>query len=498
MTANAVQSTSWVRIGAGTNWSMVLLTLGISVGSALLLASPVAGLIVVVTGVNPGWLVTVLWIAPLGFILLGVPLVLFANRPASIDLQRGLFRVGWRTVSFDRIRHVYRLPGGKAADAVVLQIEIARGLDARLPLTSDALPNLTLNELETLLAVLEQANIEPKPGLPLHSPIANELGPRVGADLIADRISDSLMPLGRVAYSKPTVLLDLQRTIDLVRARDTASGVSGLPDLGDASRAATALGDGLTLATAAQPNTQILPMTTLPVVNDYGRGFWGSGGQTFCRQRDAVEEWLRTVQAPIAPRYLASTVAGWFIIVVAIVWPWLLIGMILGVVPLYLLPGGYEIYNSAVPVALWSIVFSFFLWPVQVWGGLVLIHRARIRRFVADRSAALSAHGRGHTVPETVTRFFGAPLPERSFGLNVYWFGLVMFLVALVGGLLLISLGYNTVGGPYEPEAWQTPLGLVFLLCAVPILIRTLRSQRHMTGELARARVEWQLLNGDV
>jgi len=487
----------WVRIGANTNWSMILLTLGVTVGSALLLATPVAGLIVVVTGENPSWLVTALWVALMGILLLWLPLIVFPNRPARINLNRKLIRVGWRTIRFDQLHHVYRLPGGMAADATILRLDIAKGIDARLPLTSDALPNLTLNELTVLLAVLEQAPIEPKPGLPLHAPIADELGPREGATLVADRISDALMPLGAVAYSKQTLVLEVQRRIQSLQDAAVASGEAGLPDLGDASRAASALATGLSLASTARIEITIMPTATLPNVNDYGRGIFGSDSTTFRQHRDSVEEWLRTVRVPVVRDYVDLTAIGWIIIVVAIIGPWILIAALTGLLPVFFLPGIYELSTVLIPLGFWGVLASFFVWPVQVWGGFLLIHRSRIRRFAADRAAALDALGRGNKVPEQVKQFFGGPFPERAYGTSVYIFGIVLIVFALVGGLLLVSLGQSTVGEPFFSESWQTPLGIVLMLLVVPILLRVLRWQRHMTGELTRAGAEWQLLSGE-
>lgn len=484
MTTDRKTRRGWVRLGVGTDWSMGLLGLGLSAVTAALIAAPTSQLIGIVSGVNPGWLVTALWIVPFAFLLLGLPLLLMANRPASVDLDRRLLRVGWRTIPFDRLRHVYRMPGGRTADRVLLQLEITRGLDARLPLSSDALPDLSTSELEVLLAMLEQAPIEPKPGLPLHSPIADELGLRDGSALVADGISDALMPYGRVAYAKPTLLLEVRRAIERRRAAD---GGAGLPDRGDVSRAASALLTGLDLASGSRPEMTIMPPEAMPVVNgDYGRGFFGSGGREFRRRRNAVEEWLRSVRVPVVRSYVDSRALGWVVVIVALLLPWIFGTLAISSVIFY--------FSPSADGALWGAAISFVFWPILAWGGLLLIHRARIRRYVSDRSAALEAFGRGNIVPEDVHRFFGAPFPERSYAVGVYLFGIVMLVIALGIGLVIVSLGFGTVNGPYVPQPWQIPIGAALTVSAAPILVGVLRWQRFMSGELARAGVEWQLL----
>ena len=489
MTTETARRTGWIRLGAGTDWSMALLGLGLSIVTAALIAAPTSKLIEVITGSTPGWVGTALWIVPFAFLLLGLPLLLLANRPASVDLDRRLLRVGWRTISFDQLRHVHRMPGGQTPDKVLLQLDIAWDLDARLPLSSDALPDLTLGELEVLLAMLEQAPIEPRPGLPVHSPIADELGPRDGSLSVADGISDALMPFGRVAYAKPTVLLEVERAIRRLRGDDdSASGVR-LPDRGDGARAASALMTGVELVPGVQRGIAIMPPEHIPAVNtDYARGFFGSGGGAYRRHRDAVEAWLRSVQVPVVRNYVDTRALGWVVVVVGLLLPWMF-----GLLATSFL---FFYFSPSVEAYLWGTGISFVFWPVVAWAGLLLVHRARIRRYVAARSAALEALGRGHAIPDDVHDFFGTPFPERSYATGVYLFGIVLLVIALGIGLVILSLGFATVNGPYVPQPWQIPVGGALAISSAPILLSVLRWQRFMTGELARAGVEWRLLRG--
>lgn len=493
MTTQERTRAGWVRIGADTNWSMGLLGLGLSAVTAALIAAPTAQLIQVVSGASPGWLGTALWILPFAFLLLGLPLLLMANRPASVDLARRLLKVGWRTVPFDRLRHVYRMPAGGNPEMVLLQLEITRGLDARLPLTSDALPDLTLGELNVLLAMLEQAPIEPNPDLPLHSPIADELGRRDESAVIADQISDALQPFGRVAYAKPTLLLEVQRAITRRRTLEGVTGETGLPDQGDGVRASSALLNGLEPAGTSPSRRPIMPPPSTPIVDSgYRRGFFGSGGRKFRRHRTEVEDWLRSTGVPVVRRYVDSRALGWVVVVTGLVLPWLLASIAMSSVWAYV----YYASGISMDAVMWAAAASFLLAPLLIWGGLVLVHRARIRRFASDRSAVLMARSRGIAAPENVRRFFGAPFPESSYAANVYLLGIATIVYALAMGLVLVALGFGTVDGPYVAVPWLIPVGAVITASAVPLMIGVLRWQRFMTGELARAEVEWRLIEG--
>src|SRR5690554_3111569 len=188
---------------------MVAVGVGISAFGAALIASPMSELVGITSGSAAGWLATALWTFGILALLTTVPLVIFANRPAYVNPEAGLLRVAWRTIPVTELRHVYRMPGGTTPDQFVIQLELRRGLDARLPVRSASLPNLTADDLTVLLSIVQQAPIEPNPRFPLRSPLADELGVRSEADRIADEVSDALQPFGRVSYAKPTLLLEI-------------------------------------------------------------------------------------------------------------------------------------------------------------------------------------------------------------------------------------------------------------------------------------------------
>jgi hypothetical protein len=305
---------------------------------------------------------------------------------------------------------------------------------------------------------------------------------------VADGISDALMPFGRVAYAKPTVLLEVERAI---RRRGGDGGTSDvrLPDRGDGARAASALLAGVGRISGGRAGVPIMPPERMPPVNTgYGRGFFGSGGRAFRRRRGAVEAWLRSTGVPVWRNYVDSRALGWIVVVVGLLLPW-----IFGLLAASSLFISFSVSPST-EAYLWGSGMSFIFWPIVAWAGLLLVHRARIRRYVADRSATLEALGRGHAIPDDVQTFFGAPFPERSYAIGVYLFGIAVLVSALGVGLVIVSLGFGTVNGPYVPQPWQIPVGAALTASSAPILLSVLRWQRFMTGQLARAEVEWRIL----
>ncbi|HRN28184.1 MAG TPA: hypothetical protein PK781_02385 [Terrimesophilobacter sp.] len=468
------QRKGWVRIGTDTTSIMLALALVLSVIGAIALAAPVAALARVTSGTEPSWHVAALWTFIVLAVLIGVPLAIFANRPALIDLGTRRLRVGWRTIPLSELRHVYRMPGGTSPDQFVIQLELQRGLDARLPVSSPSLPNLTLEQLEVLLLALQHAPIEPRPGTPVRSPLADELGPRSDTDRIADEVSDALQPFGRVGYAKATLLLELE---DAIARRRRVQGEAGsaadqLPS--DQLRAAARISGALRSGQA--PTITIMPESTAPRVAPTER---------YGVRRDRAERWL-TGEGFVVQRHTPWRVAGWLVIAGFLLAPWI---FTIALVRYYFVLGGLPL---DVVMGWW--VASLLLWPIGVWLGIVLLLRARALRHRDARRAAVSVRSRGVAVPEEVRSFFEVSKPERSYGTQVYMFGLLLSIAFLATGLLFLSLSAGMVGGPYEPLAWHAPLGWLLLVPVIPVFVGVLRWQRYMYGQLARAHVEWRLL----
>lgn len=467
--------TGWVRIGTDTTWVMVAVGVGLSALGAGLIAAPLTELVEQTSGARPGWWATAMWTFLVLALLIAVPLAVFANRPAHVNLKDRLLRVAWRTVPFTELRHVYRMPGGTTPDEFVIQLELRGGLDARLPVRSASLPNLSAEDLEALLEMLEYAPVEPNPDFPLRSPLADELGDRADADWIADKVSDALQPFGRVSYAKPTLLLEVQDA--LARLHRAAGGDDTVGDALPSERMSAAAKVLGALQRGPAPTMTIMP-TPMERTVDTARG-------KFSTRRKATEEWLSGAGAHVNTHTL-SRVMGWVLVGLFLALPWATsLTLFKGMFAFIVLP-------SDVTMGWWAA--SLLTWPLGVWLGVIVLLRARALRHRSGRRGALAVRSRGYTIPESVQDFFAATKHERWYGTQVYIFGIVLFIAFLASGLVLLALGADTVGGPYAPLSWHTPVGWLLLTPAIPVFVGVLRWQKYMYGQLARAHVEWRLL----
>src|SRR5690606_35061474 len=146
------------------------------------------------------------------------------------------------TIRLDELRHAYRMPGGPSMRQFVVQLELVGGLDARLPVRSAALPDLSARELGVLIEAIERSSVVPRPGMPMRSPITGELGPRSDQERRADAMADAVAPFGRISYAKPTLLAELREVLA------EWNGTTSLPELPPESRAADALSAGIEIA----------------------------------------------------------------------------------------------------------------------------------------------------------------------------------------------------------------------------------------------------------
>lgn len=471
-------STGWIRIGTSTTWVMLAVGAGLAFVGAAALAVPVSELVRLTSGVQPGWAPTALWIFVVLGVALCVPLVILSNRPASINLDEGLVRVARRTIPLSELRHAYRLPGGSTPDQFVVQLELPRGLDARLPVRSAGLPNLTIGELTVLLELLRRTPIEPKPGVPMRSPIAGELGHRSEIEVIADEVSDALQPFGRVSYAKPTLLLELEDALArATRAVVADDGHGPLPS--ERMRAVSAAVRGL--SGEPRPTVDIMPPERVDASAERAPASRERG-----MRRGEVEEWIATHDANRVHRHAVSRALGWVIVVAALIIPWIFTFVVLR---------GWGVFAGLAlneMMGWWAA--SVLTWPFGVWIGVVLLKRSRALRSASARRAALTLRSRGVEVPGAIRDYFASAALERSYGMHAYLLGLVLSIAFLASGLMFLSLSADMVGGPYSPLPWHAPLGWLLLIPAIPVFVAVLRWQRHMQGRLARAQVEWRLL----
>lgn len=466
--------TGWVRVGTDTTCRMLVTALGLAALAAVLIAAPVAQLVHLTSGATTGWWVAALWCFLVLAVALGVPLVILSNRPVEVNLDEGLVRVAWRTVPIAELRHAYRMPGGTSSDQFVLQLELERGLDARLPVRSAALPNLTAPELEVILELMRRAPIEPKPGFPVRSPLAGELGARSESEQIADEVSDALQPFGRVAYRKATLELELEDSLERAhRASIPVANHEPLPS----ERARSGLGAPPPSAAGGE-TVEVEGEAAEPQAPGAPRRGLG-------RRRRAVESWIAENGGAVRT-HTPTRVIGWVIIVSSLVIPWVL--------SFAVLHGTWRFGTGPITPLLATWGAAILSWPFFVWLGVVLLKRARALRNASARREALALRVRGIHVPDSVREHFASDRLERSYGVHVYLLLIVLSLAFLVSGLLFLALSADMVGGPYSPLPWHAPLGWLLMIPAIPVFVGVLRWQRYMQGQLARAQVEWRLL----
>lgn len=462
---------------------MLLTALAVSVGAALLLAAPVGALVALVSGVRPGYLEAATWSAGVLFLVLAPVLILFTNRPMAVNLEAGLIRVGWRSLPIEELRHANRWPGGKGGASFSVQLEVSRGLDVRLPIVTRAFDDLGIAELEVLLEVVRRAPIVPRPGLPVRSPVGEELGVRSEEQLIEDRIADALQPFGKVAYAKESLLAELEGVRGLwaaLRSPDAQVLDQGVPDAAD--RAAPGV-------RPVAPNSILPKSRAAPVHTD--RGLFGTLGRGFRSGWRETEAWLRTVgvQDPQGPGR-PLRVLGWVVIAAILLTP----PLGFAAMALSILIGPSSLLGGVVFAGV--VIGALALAPFFVWTGLILRLAGMRRRQRAARASALERRGRGIPVPESVAGFFAPKFVEASLAAQVYVYLIWIFVWMLAGGLVIISLGLDQVVGPYTPQAWQVPVGWLMVASSLLIFVGVLRWQRHMWGEIARAEVEWRILAG--
>lgn len=483
--ASTRASNGWVRIGVRSDLIMVIVALLLSLAfSYVLFAAPVTKIAEITTGESQNFTHIALWTAGAIFVIIA-PLFLFmTGRPLELDLDRRVMRVGWRTVPFDRVRHAYRRPGGGLyGDGLqwILQLEIRRGLDARLPMWTTAQADLNAVELETLLAMLEYAPIEPKQGETVRAPLDDELGKRSAAERVADRVSLAIMPHTRVAFTKPTLLLEVRKRLEEVRKQEELDGTD-IDRPGAVSRVLHGLVNGAGQGPAGVGTKgMILPPESLPerAKGRSGsghdphaplrRGMFGTCTFAFRRERLEVEKWLREQGAAAVPRYAPSRVLGWLVVLAAAPLPW--------------------IYPS---------VLTVITWPFILWAGVLVTYRARVKRYIAVRSAAMGVLQSGATIPPFVAEFFEPRFPERNYGKHVYAFGVGVAVLLILPGLLSVLTGMFSAmagwaAGPNEGDKPYFGVVLALIVACITLMVRwnysTIRT-------LARASAEWRSLSG--
>lgn len=464
------RNTGWVKIGTNPALRLVLYAAGFAAIVAVAISHLTAQLAMTISGVYTSWLTAASWTFFVTFIISITPMLVFSHRPAHVNLASERLRVGWRTIPFSELRHVYRVPIAAARDELVIQLDVSRVLDARIQLVRHQRSSLTAGELAMVIAMLERAPIEPVAGAAVHAPLGDELGERGAAERLSDQVSLALAPFRKTTYSKPTVLAQLRGILDASREDEEVEPALLNPG-------------GEFVASFDEP----------PVGHDHRRGFWGTLGRRFATHQVEVEQWLASEGAPAPRRFGGWRVLTWALLILAPLSPML---FFVGFASSFFIYAYYWVNLDPVAFMAWGAV-AFFFWPFAAWLCLIVLQGLRIRRYLDARAGAMAVRASGRSVPESVHRFFGPLFPERSFGTQVYIYGLLLSLGSLVTGLVFLALSAGMVSGPYQPLPWHFAVGWPLVLAAAPLFAGVLWWQNHWSGVLARASVEWQLLRGE-
>lgn len=461
------RSAGWVRIGNNPALKLVLYAAAFAVIVAVAISHLTAQLAMVISGAYTSWLTAASWTFLVTFVISVTPMFMFAHRPAHINLATEQLRVGWRTIPFSELRHVYRVPIAAARDELVIQLDVSRVLDARIQIVRHQRSTLTAGELAMVIAMLERAPIEPVAGGAVHAPLRDELGERSAAERLSDQVNVALMPFRKTEYSKPTVLAQLRGILDASRENEKVE-----------------------FALLEPSGEFAVSYDESSLGHDHGRGFWGTLGRKFAARQVEAEQWLASEEAPAPRRFSGWRALTWVLLILAPLSPIL---FFVGFASSFFIYAYYWVNLDPVAFMAWGAV-AFFFWPFAAWLCLIVLQGLRIRRYLDARAAALTVRAAGRAVPDSIRHFFGPLFPERSFGTQVYIYGLLLSLGSLVTGLVFLALSAGMVSGPYEPLPWHFAVGWPLVLATAPLFGAVLWWQNHWSAQLARASVEWQLL----
>ncbi len=453
----------WVRIGVGTDWAMALVALAISLFFGYGIPSGTWVGVFAGLGLHAQDSVLAFWTSFAAFLVIAPMLVFLTTRRARVDINRRLLRIGWRTVPFDQLKYVYRTPGGRSGSQFMIRLEVAFGLDARLGINATNQPNLNTNELAALLALLEHAPITPKPGVMLRAPIDDELGPRDESDVLVDQIHRAMMPYGRQAYAKPTVIREVQQQLDA--ARGAGSNSTGIDD--DESsfgRVASALEVNLRGANGySAGNGMPLPDEVEKRAHGrFSRGLLGTVSLSYRRQNKVVTTWLMSRDALAKTEWSRLRISAWVVIAVCVAVP-------------VLLPRG----------------ITDFLAPVGVWVAILMLYRDRIRRYCSKRAAVLRVRRSGINVPKKVREFFGERFPERAVARHIFYSRIFIGVVFLFVVLFLSVGDFPLFEHWYERQEWQRPVAAFVLVLVITNFVAAVRVASNGFADVVRARLEY-------
>ena len=471
MTASATGS--WVRVSRTTLPKIIAIVAVLSVLMGFAIAAPMSqlGTLVLLTPVHfvVGWLGGFVVV----FLLLGVVFLPRASRSLEVDAEGAALRLGRRVIPASEVRHAYRIPDPVRDGRFQLRLAVPGGLDAIAGVSTVPPVELTESALAALIRLVERAPIEPESEFAVRPPLVEDVAPVSDPQGFADRVATTLLPFETFTYTKAVLLAELGRARRASVGAPVADGV--VRDLGLVAPGTTNAPKLLATVEQAETAARAAPGK---------RGFFRLQGATYKAALRETEGWLHSMSSPVAASHGASWGWGLALVVVALAAPWIAMASIVN---------PYSLVAVGFAPLMGLAAFALLTWPFFAWGGLVLMWRARVARFERARSAALLVRQRGGAVPDSVAGFFGPPFPEQAYRTGVYLMLVMYSVLALAGGLTVVTLGLGGIEN-WDASAAAVGFGVLMAASSAPLFYLALQIGTRAAGRAVRSDVLWRAI----
>jgi hypothetical protein len=473
-----VHPPAWIRIGRGRFWASALVVLGLSVGIALFIAAPMTQFGPVLLGRSIPWIIGYLVSIVVVAILIAPLLLPRATRAVYVDRSFSRLRVGLRARSVSEIGHAYRLPDGLADGRFQLRLALP-GIDALVGVSSKLPAELSTDEFDALIALVERTSIEPDPAATLRPPLGDELGERTPAEVFSDDLARGLLAHETMSFAKPTLLAELHSIRAALEGTGTGVGTAVVRDI------------GLVVPYTTNAPVQQATVAEATAIGETGpkRGFFGTLSASYRAELANAETWLESHGEPSRPNS-PTTVARWGIVVlvVGLAAPWLSLGIMVASII-----GGPLGASLDLGAAGGGVAFAFLTWPFIAWAGIVLNWSGRNRRFESIRSRAFSARARGHDIPSEIAGLFAPRFADVAYLNHLLIFLIFQTIVLLAGGLTMFSASMGQVEN-WGPSAFAAIIGIVMAVASVPVFTFAVQVIARFGTRYVRAVAMWRAI----
>jgi hypothetical protein len=382
------------------------------------------------------------WVAlfVIGAVFIAALTVRYLPGRGFIDLDAQTLTVGRRTVPFSELTRAYRIAGGENPGEFGIRFQIDGGRDLRLQVSSRSFTDVTIAQLDAVLAMVRRAPIELDTRVTPRPPIGGELGERSTREKVADTTAELIMLFEETGYRAAVLVAELERARDILSSTDGtfpwAVGPTGNAKVAEILATMQSQGATESAVLPSAPSIAIAGEVTV----DYKRGFFGTLSTRYRTERTAVESWLLSVNPSIViPTFGRFTAAGWTLVGLMFFWP--VISVVGFNAALY---GGLYLPSASPTWWIWPLGFFgfvLFLSPLFYYAGFVLTWYARVRRHRALRTAVLAERDRG-AIPPDVQKFFGSPHPDGYIEQPYVVLWGFAWCIALAGGITALIFGF--------------------------------------------------------